>query len=89
MVKSRGQYCGDVEIDYPNPNDIDRSLTEAVTDKIQKYRTNYNNNPHNTVSFMPVIASTSDILHSEFISDSSTYTARLSLRCLNHVSVSF
>ncbi len=28
---------------YPNPNDIDRSLNEADTDKIRKYRTDYNN----------------------------------------------
>ena len=27
------------------PNDIDRSLNEAVTDKIRKYHTDYNNNP--------------------------------------------
>ena len=27
------------------PNDIDRSLNEAATDKIRKYRADYNNNP--------------------------------------------
>ena len=27
------------------PNDIDRSLNETVTDKIRKYRADYNNNP--------------------------------------------
>ena len=27
------------------PNDKDRSLNEAVTDKILKYRADYNNNP--------------------------------------------
>ena len=73
VVRSRGQYCGDVELvgyladaagpvplvldlriahdrfgsssdptlngtlHYPNPNDIDRSLNEASTDKIRKY----------------------------------------------------
>jgi hypothetical protein len=27
------------------PNAIDKSLNETVTDKIRKYRTDYNNNP--------------------------------------------
>ncbi len=49
------------------PNNIDRSLNEAGDDKIQKYRADYNNNPPNTVSFMPAIASTSGRLHSEFV----------------------
>jgi len=49
------------------PNHIDRSLNEAATDKIRKYRADYNNNPPNAISFMPDIASTSDRLHSEFI----------------------
>ena len=48
------------------PNDIDRSLNESVTDKIGKYRTDYNNNPPNVISFMPAI-STSGRLHSEFV----------------------
>ena len=30
------------------PNDIDRSLNETVTDKIRKYRVDYNNNPPNS-----------------------------------------
>jgi hypothetical protein len=45
---------------------MDKSLNEAAVDKIRKYRTDYNNNP-NAISFMPVIASTSGRLHSEFI----------------------
>ena len=49
------------------PNDKDRSLNEAATDKILKYRADYNNNPPHVVVFMPVIASTSGRLHSEFI----------------------
>ncbi len=49
------------------PNDIDRSLNESVTDKIRKYHTDYNNNPPNSISFMPVIASTSGRLHSKFV----------------------
>jgi hypothetical protein len=49
------------------PNNIDRSLNEAADDEIQKYRADYNNNPPNTVSFMPAIASTSGRLHSEFV----------------------
>ena len=43
----------------PNPNDIDRSLKETTSDKIRKYRTDYNNNPPNAISFMTAIASTS------------------------------
>jgi hypothetical protein len=49
------------------PNDIDRSLNEAAADKIRKYRADYNNDPPNAMSFMPTIASTSGMLHSEFI----------------------
>ena len=49
------------------PNDIDRSLNEAATDKIRKYRADYNNNPPNDISFMPDIASTSGRFHSEFV----------------------
>ena len=49
------------------PNDVDRSLDEAVADKIRKYRADYNNNPPNAISFMPAIASTSGRLHSKFV----------------------
>ena len=49
------------------PNDIDRSLNEAVSDKIRKYRADYNNNPPNAISFISVIASTSGRIHSEFV----------------------
>jgi hypothetical protein len=101
VVKSGGQYCGDIDLagyltntaspvslvldlriphdrfgssSDPSlnghlhyPNDIDRSRNEAATDKKRKYRTDYNNNPPTTVSFIPDIASTSGRLHSEFI----------------------
>ncbi len=46
---------------------MDKSLNETATDKIRKYRADYNNNPPRTVSFMTVVASTSGRLHSEFI----------------------
>ena len=49
------------------PNDIGRSLNEVATDKIRKYRADYNNNPPTSVSFIPTITSTSGRLHSEFI----------------------
>ena len=49
------------------PNNIDRSLNEAAADKIRKYRSDDSNNPPNTVSFMPAIASTFGRLHSEFV----------------------
>ncbi len=39
--------------DYPNY--IDKSLNEDVTDKIRKYRSDHNNNPPSTVSFIPAI----------------------------------
>ena len=49
------------------PNKLDQSLNDTSTDKIRKYRADYNINPPNTVSFMPAIASTSGRLHSEFV----------------------
>jgi hypothetical protein len=49
------------------PNDVDRSLNEAAFDEIRKYRTDYNKNPPNSISFMPATASTSGRLHSEFV----------------------
>jgi hypothetical protein len=49
------------------PNDIDRSLNETTTEKIRKYRPDYNNNPPTSVSFIPALASTSGRLHCEFV----------------------
>ena len=48
------------------PNNLDQSLNHAATDKIRKYRADYNRLP-SVVSFMPAIASTSGRLHSEFV----------------------
>jgi hypothetical protein len=48
-------------------NDIDKSLNEVPNDKIRKYCADYNNNPPNTVAFMPVIDGTNGRLHSDFI----------------------
>ncbi len=48
-------------------NNLDQSLHDTTTDKVRKYRTDYNNNLPNTVSFMTAIASTSGRLHSEFV----------------------
>jgi hypothetical protein len=50
-----------------HPNNIDESLNTTANDKIRKYRVDYNNNPPNTVAFMPAIAGTNGRLHSEFI----------------------
>jgi hypothetical protein len=50
-----------------HPNNLDQSLNDSASDKIRKYRADYNNNPPSPVSFMPAIASTSGRLHSEFI----------------------
>jgi hypothetical protein len=44
-----------------------KPLNEEAVDKIRKYRSNYNNNPPNAISFMPAIASTSGRIHSEFV----------------------
>jgi hypothetical protein len=49
------------------PNDIERSLNETASDKIRKYHSNYNNNPPNVISFMPVITNTSGRSHIEFV----------------------
>jgi hypothetical protein len=49
------------------PNNLDQSLNDTAADKIRKYRVDNNNNPPNTVSFIPAIPSTSGRLHSEFV----------------------
>jgi hypothetical protein len=49
------------------PNNLDQSINDSVTDKLRKYHSDYNFNPHRGVGFMPVIASTSGRSHSEFI----------------------
>ncbi len=49
------------------PNNIDKSLNETANDKIRKYGGDYNNNPPNTVAFIPVIVGTTGRFHSEFI----------------------
>jgi hypothetical protein len=79
VVKNHGQHCGDIELTGylanatgPVPlvlhyNDIDKSLNEVANDKVRKYRADYNNNPPNTVVFMPAIAGTNGRLHSDFI----------------------
>jgi hypothetical protein len=80
LVKILGQRCGDIKfagylvnvtgpmpLVLDLPNDIDRSLNETVTDKIRKYRTDYNNNPPNVISFMSSIVSMSGRLQSEFV----------------------
>jgi hypothetical protein len=36
------------------PNNLDQSLNDTTPDKIRKYHTDYNNNPPNTVSFIPL-----------------------------------
>ncbi len=63
------------------PMDIDRSINEAATDKIQKYRADYNNNPPSAVSFMTAIVITSGRLHSEFIRLLFLQTHRKTDRC--------
>ena len=43
------------------------SRNEVGTDKIRKYRVDYNKNPHNVISFMIGITSTSGRFNSEFV----------------------
>jgi hypothetical protein len=64
LDRNRGHQCGG-QLHYPN--DVDRSLNESATDNIRKNRADYNNNPPNSISFIPAIASTSGRLHSEFV----------------------
>jgi hypothetical protein len=45
----------------------DRSLTRLTSDKIRKYRTDCNNNPPTSISFMSDIPSTSRRLYSDFM----------------------
>ncbi len=49
------------------PNNLDQSLYDTTSDKIRKFRSDYNNRPPSPVSFMSVIVSTSGRLHSEFV----------------------
>jgi hypothetical protein len=49
------------------PNNLDQLLNDAATDKIRKYRADYNNRSPSAVSFMSAIASTSGRLHTEFV----------------------
>ncbi len=41
------------------PNNFDQSLDDTCTDKVHKYRADYNNSPPSAVSFIPDITSTS------------------------------
>jgi hypothetical protein len=41
------------------PNNLDQSLNDTVTDKVRRYRADYNSNPPRGVDFMPTIASRS------------------------------
>ncbi len=63
------------------PNDIDKSLNETVTDKIRKYRVDYNNKPPRAVSFIPTIVSTSGRLHSELLCFSYRLIGKLTVFC--------
>jgi hypothetical protein len=49
------------------PNDIDTSLNEDVTETNRKYRSDYDNNPPDVISFMSAVGSTSGRLHREFV----------------------
>ncbi len=40
------------------PNNLDQSLNDAATDKLRKYRADYNFNPPRRVGFMTAITST-------------------------------
>jgi hypothetical protein len=68
------------------PNDIDGSLNEAAADKIRKNRADYNNNPPDTTSFMPAVATTSGRLHSGFVR---LLFLQAHLRCSSFLPVDF
>ncbi len=44
---------------FKYPDNFDQSLNDVPTDKVRKYRTDYNNRTPSVVSFIPAIASTS------------------------------
>ncbi len=84
VVKSRGQHCDpNLNDNLHYPNDKDRSLNESTTNKIRKYRSDYNNSPPNTISFMPPMASTSGRLHNEFVRLLFLQTHRETIICRN------
>ncbi len=56
-----------LNVNLKYPNNLDQSLNDGTTDKIRKYRADYNNRSPREVSFMTTITSTSDRLHSEFV----------------------
>ncbi len=51
--------CGGVSVG-DRISDIDKSLNEVIPDKIRKYRSDYDNHPPNSTSFMHAIDSTFD-----------------------------
>ena len=57
MGENRDQRCGDL-----NPSDLDRPLNETVDDKIRNNRPDYNNRPSDSISFIPDVVDTSDLL---------------------------
>ena len=65
-----GSNCNPVfngHLHYPLPDDIDKPLNDAAAEKVREYRADYNNRPSNSVSFMPVVATTSGRLHCELV----------------------
>jgi hypothetical protein len=48
-------------------DDANQSERRGTTDKIHQYRSDHNNRPSNTISFIPDITRTSGNLHSEFV----------------------
>ena len=56
-------YVFQVNLKFPLPDDIDKSLHETDVDKIRDHRTDYNNRPSNSISFISTGGSTSDLLH--------------------------
>ncbi len=67
------QFCASLSADptlnghLKYPNNLDQSLNDTATEKIRKYRVDYNNRPPSVVSFIPPMASTSGRLHREFV----------------------
>ena len=72
------EWCGDIELVTYLPDSVGsvnlvldlchtHPLNESVVDKIRDYRTDYNNRPSNSISFIPDVPIPSDHLHCEIV----------------------
>ena len=57
----------DDSLHHPLPANIKKTLHAAAAEKIREYRTDYNNRPSHSISFIPAVPTTSDRLHCELV----------------------